>query len=74
MRLVEELREAGTPVSKRRCAWLMKARGLQGRNKHRRRPRTTDSRHAHPPAANLLATTAVPTGPNQAWMTDITYI
>lgn len=73
-RIIEELREAGTPISKRRCSRLMKARGLRGRKKHRRRPRTTDSRHAHPPAANLLATTAAPTGPNQAWMTDITYI
>ena len=73
-RLVEELREEGTPISKRRCSRLMKARGLQGRKKHRRRPRTTDSRHAHPPAENLLAKTKAPTGPNQAWVTDITYI
>jgi putative transposase len=73
-RIVEELRDADTPISKRRCARLMKARGLQGRKKHRRRPRTTDSRHAHVPAENLLAKQAAPTGPNQAWMTDITYI
>lgn len=73
-RLVEELREAGTPISKRRCARLMKMRGLHGRKKHRRRPRTTDSRHPHPPAQNLLAATAAPSGPNQAWVTDITYI
>lgn len=73
-RIVEELREEGTPISKRRCARLMKARGLQGRKKHRRRPRTTDSRHAHTPAANLLAKQAAPTGANQAWMTDLTYI
>lgn len=73
-RLVEELREAGTAISKRRCARLMKARGLRGRKKHRRRPRTTDSRHAHPPAENLLAKQPAPSGPNQAWMTDITYL
>jgi transposase InsO family protein len=73
-RIVEELRADGTPISKRRCARLMKAGGLRGRKKHRRRPRTTDSRHAHPPAENLLAQTAAPTGPNQAWMTDITYL
>jgi putative transposase len=73
-RIVEELRADDTPISKRRCARLMKARGLQGRKKHRRRPRTTDSRHAHPPAENLLAKQAAPTAPNQAWMTDITYI
>lgn len=73
-RVVEELREAGTAISKRRCARLMKARGLRGRKKHRRRPRTTDSRHAHPPAENLLAKQPAPSGPNQAWMTDITYL
>ena len=73
-RIVEELRDEGTAISKRRCARLMKSRGLQGRKKHRRRPRTTDSRHAHVPAENLLAKHAAPTGANQAWMTDITYI
>lgn len=73
-RIVEELRDEGTPISKRRCARLMKARGLQGRKKQRRRPRTTDSQHAYAPAKNLLAEQPAPTGPNQAWMTDITYI
>lgn len=73
-RIVEELREQGTSTSKRRCARLMKTRELQGRKKHRRRPRTTDSRHAHPPAENLLAKQPAPSGPNQAWMTDITYL
>src|SRR5688500_7781482 len=73
-RIVEELREEGTAISKRRCARLMKARGLQGRKKQRRRPRTTDSKHDHAPAKNLLAKQPAPSGPNQSWMTDITYI
>jgi transposase InsO family protein len=73
-RIVEDLREAGTRTSKRRCARLMRAQGLRGRKKHRRHPRTTDSRHAQPVAANLLAERPTPTGPNQAWMTDITYL
>jgi putative transposase len=70
-RIVQELRAEGTSISKRRCARLMKSRGLQGRKKHRRRPRTTDSGHVHAPAKNLLAQQPAPTGPNQAWMTDI---
>ncbi len=73
-RIVEDLRERGTKISRRRCTRLMKAKGLRGRKKHRSRPCTTDSRHHHPPAANLLAQRPAPKGPNQAWMTDITYL
>ncbi|MCK5675473.1 MAG: hypothetical protein KAH99_00495 [Verrucomicrobia bacterium] len=36
-------------------------------------PRTTTSRHSLPVFRNLLADMA-PTGPNQAWVSDITYI
>ena len=55
-------------TSKRRCARFMKARGICGRKKHRRRPRTADSQHAHRPAPNLTQAAAQPTKPNQAWM------
>ena len=73
-RIVEELRAAGTRTSKRRCARLMRALNLRGRKKHARHPRTTDSRHAQPIATNLLAERPAPTGPNQCWLTDITYL
>jgi transposase InsO family protein len=73
-RIVEELRDQGTRTSKRRCARLMRDQGLRGRKKHRRRPRTTDSRHGQPVAENLIAKRSAPTGPNQAWITDITYL
>jgi transposase InsO family protein len=73
-RIVEDLREEGTRTSKRRCARLMRVQGLRGKKKNRRRPRTTDSRHAQPVAANLIAERPDPTGPNQAWRTDITYL
>jgi transposase InsO family protein len=43
----------------------MKAQGIRGRKKHRRKPRTTDSLDTHVPA---------PTRPNQIWVTDITCI
>jgi len=73
-RIVEDLRAAGTRTSKRRCARLMRALNLRGRKKHARHPRTTDSRHAQPIATNLLAERPAPTGPNQCWLTDITYL
>jgi len=73
-RIVEDLREEGTHTSRRRCARLMRAQGLRGRKKHRRHPRTTDSRHRQPVAKNLLAQRPAPTGPNQCWITDITYL
>lgn len=72
-RIVEDLKQAGIKTSKRRCARIMREHGIEGRKKHRRQPRTTDSRHAHAPAPNLLPSAKV-TGPNQAWMTDITYL
>jgi putative transposase len=73
-RIVVDLAEAGTHTSKRRCARLMQEQGLRGRKKHRRSPRTTDSRHAQPVAANLVAERPAPTQPNQCWLTDITYL
>ncbi len=73
-RILEDLREAGIRTSKRRCTRLMRAQGLRGKKKNRRRPRTTDSRHAQPVVANVIAERPAPTGPNQAWRTDITYL
>jgi putative transposase len=73
-RIVQELRAEGIKISKRRCSRLMKAQGIRGRKKHRRRPRTTDSRHAHRPAPNLMRGAAKPSGANQTWVTDITYL
>jgi transposase InsO family protein len=73
-RILVDLREEGTRTSKRRCARLMREQGLRGKKKHRRRPRTTDSRHAQPVAANLLAARPAPAAPNRSWLTDITYL
>jgi transposase InsO family protein len=73
-RILVDLREEGIRTSKRRCARLMRELGLQGRKKHRRKPRTTDSRHAEPVAANVIALRPSPSGPNQVWLTDITYV
>ena len=37
-------------------------------------PRTTDSDHDQPIAPNRLAQAPAPTGPNQVWVSDLTYV
>jgi transposase InsO family protein len=71
-RIVKDLQDEGTPISKRRCTRLMKDQGIQGRKKHRGKPRTTDSRQTKAPAPNRLAERAAPTNRDQVWVTDIT--
>lgn len=73
-RILADLKDEGIKTSKRRCARVMREHGIRGRKKHRRRPRTTDSQHVHPPAPNLMRKAARPTASNQAWVTDITYL
>lgn len=73
-RLVADLREAGLPTSRRRCARLMRTLGVRGKKKHRRKPRTTDSRHGRTVAPNLVKLTETVRAPDQLWVTDITYL
>src|SRR5687768_16042689 len=54
-RVYDELREQGICINRKRIARLMQQEGLVGRSRRRRRLSTTDSRHALPVAANLLA-------------------
>jgi putative transposase len=73
-RLTAELRAQGERVSKRRVARLMRADGLQGRQRRTYRPRTTQSDHTNPIAPNRLAKRASLTACDQVWQTDITYL
>jgi putative transposase len=73
-RLCAALRQAGQRCGKNRVHRLMRQQRWTARQKRRFRPRTTDSRHALPIAANRLAQIDRPIRPNQVWQSDITYI
>ena len=52
----------------------MREEAICGRQKRRYRVLTTDSKHEHPIAPNLLAEVPAPHGPDQIWVADITCI
>jgi len=73
-RIQDELADQGARHGGKRIARLMKAAGLRGLCSRRFVPRTTQSGHDHPIAPNLLGERPAPTGPNQSWVTDLTYV
>lgn len=73
-RIQRELAAQGQRHGQKRIARLMQVGGLRGRCPRRFVPRTTDSDHAQPIAPNRLAQAPVPTGPNQIWVSDLTYV
>jgi putative transposase len=72
-RVHAELVQRGHRTSRKRVARLMRSRGLAGRRRRRFRI-TTQSRHPFPIAPNVLARQFERAAPDQAWVTDITYI
>ena len=52
----------------------MREHGLAVIRKKRRLPMTTDSRHSHPIASNLLEQKFEATRPDTTWLADITYV
>jgi putative transposase len=72
-RIHAELVDRGCHTSRKRVARLMRARGLAARRRRRFRV-TTQSRHRFPIAPNVLARQFDRAVPDQAWVTDITYI
>jgi putative transposase len=71
-RVTAELRATGCPVNHKKIMRLMREHALTVRPR-RRFVATTDSDHDGPIFPNL-AKGAVPTGPNELWVADITYI
>ena len=72
-RIHVELGDRGCRTSRKRVARLMRVRGLAARRRRRFRV-TTQSRHPFPIAPNVLARQFERAHPDQAWVTDITYI
>jgi putative transposase len=64
----------GRPINEKRVGRLMRENDLQSRKRRRFRIVTTDSKHAHPVAPNVLARDFEARAPNQKWLADLTYV
>ncbi|MBC3935568.1 IS3 family transposase [Undibacterium sp. CY7W] len=73
LRMQPELAEQGFEAGRDRIARLRRELDLRCKQK-RKFKATTNSNHDLPVADNLLKQKFVPTRPNEAWVTDITYI
>lgn len=73
-RMTAALRREGKSCNHKRVERIMREKGLQARSRRRFRPRTTDSKHAHPIAPNHLQDRAPTKALNEVWVQDITYL
>ena len=73
-RIAAELAARGETGGPGRVARLLKQLGLQAIQPRSYRPRTTQSRHPLGYNPNLLLDSAPPSGINQVWLGDITFI
>jgi transposase InsO family protein len=73
-RVHAELRAEGFRIGRKRVARLMRRDGLAVARRWRRVPRTTDSRHDHPVAPNLLDRNFAADRPDAVWLADLSYI
>jgi putative transposase len=69
-----ELKTRGRGVSRGRVERLMRRHGIRAIMARPRRVRTTDSRHDHPIAPNLIERNFSAVAPNRIWLADITYV
>jgi transposase InsO family protein len=74
-RMTPEVSEAlGRAVNHKRIGRLMRKHDLHSRKRRAFRIQTTDSKHAHPIAPNVLERDFKATAPNQKWLADLTYV
>jgi transposase InsO family protein len=72
-RILRELRKEGVVVNHKTVEELMKRNGIRAKQKKKFKA-TTNSNHNLPVAKNLLRRRFKAKRPNQAWVSDITYI
>jgi putative transposase len=73
-RVCQGLKAQGESVCENTVAKVMREKGIRAKSKKKFVPRTTDSAHTRPVAANLLERQFRAELPNQKWAVDITYI
>jgi putative transposase len=73
-RIAQELNARGIKVSENTIARYMREEGIAVRRRKTFVPQTTDSSHDHPIAPNRVQQDFTASGPNQKWVSDLTYI
>lgn len=73
-RIVEELNHQGVKISRYRARKTLSKNGLMAIQPRSFVPRTTNSRHPYRISPNVLKERGFPSGINEVWVGDITYI
>jgi putative transposase len=73
-RVCRALQAAQQPVCENTVARIMRERGLRAKRKRKFVPRTTDSLHQQPVAANVLDRQFAASARDRKWAADITYV
>lgn len=73
-RIHKVLQRSGEACGRKRVAKIMRRLGLRSKATRRFRIQTTNSKHGHPIAPDLVKRNFTAAGPNRVWVSDITYI